>query len=463
MRNTFRRRLAFILFASITIWVFLWYTHDLVKKLNKSNQKDCETIAWLWAGVQYPLSIVGDESGLMSCTVCGHPAQRTSSIIESESLFCSSCADTTLFIHTQRLLPNEQTRVINFTRGLFRELVNRLDFPTIFADKSNNPQIVNGEVIDGFPPDRIEEIKRRMDELASENDPIPIIAGVDTIGHLFYGISPLNTEMRLIPFLELALLLLIAAIVFMFLRSEVSRDRDLSWVGFARETAHQISTPLSSLMGWIELLKDDPDLSRISDLEDALIHMSADVDRLNSIAQRYGQMGRKPRLNPISIESTVAEVVAYFNTRKGLLGSGVVLELDQSKNEHIINGNSVLIGWVLENLIKNSVASCASTADGGIVTVSCEYAQSGAKEVEIRVSDNGRGIPYGDQGKIFQAGFTTRTGGWGLGLSLAKRIIEEYHNGYIRLLSSTPDVGTIFQILLPLKGGENSDNNTMGG
>lgn len=462
MHNIFRRRMAFIFFASLTIWVFLWYTHDLVTKLNESNKKDCETIAWLWAGVQYPLSVVGDESGIMSCTVCGEPVERTSAVIESESLFCSSCLDTTLFIHTERLLPNERTEVTNFTRGLFGDLVNRLDFPTIFADNGNNPQIVNGEVVDGFPPDRIMEFRKRMDALAEENDPIPIIAGVDTIGHLFYGISPLNTEMRLIPFLELALLLLIAAIVFMFLRSEMSRDRDLSWVGFARETAHQISTPLSSLMGWIELLKDDPDLSGISDLEDALTHMGADVDRLNSIAQRYGQMGRKPRLNPISIESTVADIVSYFNTRKGLLGSGVVLELEESEDEHTINGNSVLIGWVIENLIKNAVASCASSADGGKVIVSCEYAQSGAEEIEIRVSDNGRGIPYGDQGKIFLAGFTTRKGGWGLGLSLAKRIIEEYHNGYIRLLSSTPDVGTVFQILLPLKGGDVSDNNTMG-
>ena len=455
--------MTFILLASIAIWVFLWYTHDLVSKLNKSNKRDCETIAWLWAGVQYPLSIVGNEEGIMSCTVCGQPGERTSTVTESESLFCSSCGDTTLFIHTERLLPGERTEVTNFTRKLFSDLVRRLDFPTIFADNANNPQIVNGEVVDALSRDKIMEFKKNMDALAEENEPIPIVAGGDTIGHLFYGVSPLNTELRLIPFLELALLLLIAAIVFMFLRSEVSRDRDLSWIGFARETAHQISTPLSSLMGWIELLKDDPELSRNADLEDALVHMSTDVDRLNSIAQRYGQMGRKPKLNPISIESTVADVVRYFNTRKGLLGSGVVLEFEQSGEEHIIKGNSVLIGWVLENLIKNSVASCAGTADGGIVTVSCEYAHSGAREVEIRISDNGRGIPYGDQGKIFQAGFTTRTGGWGLGLSLAKRIIEEYHNGIIRLFSSTPDVGTIFQILLPLKGGDDSDNNTLGG
>ncbi len=400
------------------------------------------------------MSIVGDESGIMSCTECGHPSERLDLSLESESLFCLVCADTTRFIHTVRLLPQERVEAIDFTRRLFGDLVNRLDFPTIFADENNVPQIVDGQVIDDFSTDGIAEFRKKMVALAEENEAIPIIARGDTIGHLFYGTSPLNTEMRFIPFLELGLLLLIAAVVFVFLRAEISRDKDMSWVGFARETAHQISTPLSSLMGWIELLKDDPELSDIPDLSDALEHMDADVNRLNSIAQRYGQMGRRPKLKPISIESTVSDIVDYFNARKGVLGGGVVLVFEQSSEEHIVNGSSVLIGWVLENLIKNAVASCAGSSDGGKVTVSCEYAHSAATEIEIRISDNGCGIPYGAQGRIFQAGFTTREGGWGLGLSLARRIIEEYHNGSIRLLSSTPDRGTIFSILLPLEGGE---------
>ncbi len=459
MQNTFRRRLAFILFAGITIWVFLWYTHDLVDKLESSNRKDCETIAWLWAGVQYPLSVVGDDLGIMSCTVCGFPTARANHSVETDSLFCVNCSETTSHIHTERLLPEERTEVIHFTRKLFGDLVTRLDFPTIFADVDNNPQIVDGGVVDGFPEGRIQEFRKRMDILSAQNDPIPIIARGDTIGHLFFGTSDLNTQMKIIPFLELGLLLLIAAVVFMFLRSEISRDKNMSWVGFARETAHQISTPLSSLMGWIELMKDDPDLD---ELDEALVHMNADVNRLNSIAQRYGQMGRKPKLIPMDIEQSVSEIVGYFNARKGLLGRGVELEFNQSNQEHIISGNRVLIGWVLENLIKNSIASCAGKPEGGKVIVSCDYTHTAATEIEIRVSDNGKGIPYANQGRIFQAGFTTRKGGWGLGLSLAKRIIEEYHNGSIRLLSSTPEVGTVFSILLPLKGGTNRDNNFVG-
>lgn len=462
MHNTFRRRIVFILFASITIWVFLWYTHNLVNKLNRSSRRDCETIAWLWAGVQYPLSVVGDNSGIMSCTECGYPVERQDYSVESDSLFCPECGVTRRFLHTARLLPGEEVEVVDFTRRLFGELVGRLDFPTIFADRENRPQIDNGRVVDGYTPEMVMELRKRMEFLAEENTPIPIMARGDTIGHLFYGNSPLSTEMRLIPFLELGMLLLIAAVVFLFLRAEVSREKDMSWVGFARETAHQISTPLSSLMGWLELLKDDGELADNRDLAEAIEHMNADVDRLNSIAQRYGQMGRHPKLKPISIEKTVSAVVDYFNARKGLLGHGVVLEIDRGSQEHIINGNSVLIGWVLENLIKNAVASCASAPEGGKITVSCRFMHEGATEVEIRVSDNGGGIPYSHQGKIFKAGFTTRKGGWGLGLSLARRIIEEYHDGSIRLLSSTPEIGTTFSILLPLKGGGDSDYNTVG-
>jgi len=462
MHNTFRRRIAFILLATIAIWAFLWYTNDLVDKLNQSSRKDCETIARLWAGVQYPLSFIGNSSGLLSCTACGHPEARSNTALESDSLFCPSCSETRLFIHTSRLLPDERDDIIASTRRLFAELVNRLDFPTIFADIDSVPQIVNGQVVSGYPSERLIELRKSMKLLSEQNNPIPMCFQGDTIGYLFYGSSPLNTEMRLIPFLELCLLLLVAVVVFMFLRSEISRDKSMSWVGFARETAHQISTPLSSLMGWIELLKDDQALSDNKDLAEALFHMDADVERLTSIAQRYGQMGRPPRPKPVSIESTVSGIVNYFNARKGLLGHGVVLEMIPGEQNLFVNGNSVLMGWVIENLIKNAVASCAGNPMGGKVIVSYGYSGRGSAEAEILVSDNGSGIPYSDQGKIFTAGFTTRKGGWGLGLSLAKRIVEEYHKGTIRLLSSTPEIGTTFSILLPLTRGGESDNHSLG-
>ena len=141
MQNTFRRRLIFILLAASAIWVFLWYTHSLVERLENSSRRNCETIARLWAGVQYPLSVVGDNSGIMSCTVCGYPAEAVPGCSDRESLYCSFCGETTLFMKTYRFLPSERQDLIMSTRRLFADVVQRLDFPTIFADRQGYPQI----------------------------------------------------------------------------------------------------------------------------------------------------------------------------------------------------------------------------------------------------------------------------------------------------------------------------------
>ena len=129
----------------------------------------------------------------------------------------------------------------------------------------------------------------------------------------------------------------------------------------------------------------------------------------------------------------------------------------------VIMGNSVLLGWVLENIIKNAVAACASIPGGGRITIECLKSIESTSSIDIQISDNGNGIPYPDQGRIFNAGFTTRTGGWGLGLSLARRIVEDYHSGSVRLVSSAPGRGTVFLITLPLMKGGEFDNDSLGG
>jgi two-component system, sporulation sensor kinase D len=462
MHNTFRTRLLFAVFSIIAIWGFLWYTHSLVERLNRSARNNAQAIARLWAGVQYPLSIFGDQTGIMSCTVCGDPLKKAVPGSPEESLYCPVCDDTTRFIETSRLLPWEREAVVLSTRMLFADLVQRLDFPTIFSDRRGNPQIVDGRVTDGMPPELIREARVKMEKLAQENEPVPIVMASDTIGYLYYGLAGVNTEMKLIPLLELAMLLLIAGIIFLLLRSELNREKELSWVGFARETAHQISTPLSSIMGWLALLEDDEDSMRSGETRDAVEHMKADVERLSRITERYGQMGRKPRLHALPPAVVVEEIVSYFNARQGLLGRGVTLEYTSRCNGVSVMGNQVLLGWVLENLVKNAVAACADSPEGGVVSISCEMASESSREVEILVSDQGKGIPYGDQGRVFKAGFTTRKGGWGLGLSLARRIVEEYHHGRLRLVSSTPGRGTVFSIVLPVVSGGGIDNDSLG-
>lgn len=463
MHNTFRRRLVFILLASVSIWIFLWYTHSLVERLNNSSRRNCETIARLWAGVQYPLSVVGDSSGIMSCSVCGSPGEYAAGGPARDSLYCVSCEETTLFIRTWRLLPAEREDIIVSTRRLFAEIVDRLDFPTIFSDAYGYPQIVDGASTDGFDQAMIEEVRRRMAALARANEPVPLLVSSDTIGYLYYGSSSLNSEMALIPFLELGLLLAAAAVIFLLLRSEIASEKNMSWMGFARETAHQLSTPLSSLMGWLQLLEEDDSVMSNPDTAEAVAHMNSDVRRLTSIAERYGQMGRKPKLTPVTVEGIVRETAEYFNSRKGLLGAGVLLETGTECSGTSVLGNAVLLGWVLENLIKNAVAACASIPGGGRILIECARSRGNPESVEIRISDNGSGIPYSDQGRIFKAGFTTRRGGWGLGLSLARRIVEDYHKGSIRLVSSVPGGGSCFLVTLPVLEGGELDNDSLGG
>ncbi len=459
MNNAFRRRLVFIVLASAGIWIFLWYTHSLVDELARLDKRNCETIARLWAGVQYPLSILSDGSRLNSCTVCGTPSGISVPYLDSLSKYCPVCGDTTLFVPTERALPEEREDVVNFTRRLFADLVSRLDFNTIFSDMNGYPQIVNGEVTDGYSRERIDSLFREIEALKQQNEPVPLMMVSDTIGYLYYGDTRLSRQMKIVPLLELGLLFLIAAVIYFLLRAEINREKDLSWVGFARETAHQLSTPLSSLMGWIELLRDEAE-NDTATLE-ALNHMSVDVTRLTQIADRYGQMGRKPRMKPFRICDVISEIVSYFNRRKGLLGHGVVLESSCSNSASVVSGNPVLLGWVLENLIKNAVAACASVPEGGKVIIQCNDFDE--DKIEILVRDNGCGISYSDQGCIFNAGYTTRKGGWGLGLSLSRRIVEQHHQGSIRLVSSSPGQGSIFCVSLPKSYGGADDNDSLGG
>lgn len=463
MHNTFRRRLIFILLAALAIWVFLWYTYSLVERLSRDSRRNCETIALLWAGVQYPLSVVSDQRGLMTCSECGHSEFPGQIPVAEERRYCPVCGDTTTFIRTDRLLPEEREDITRSTRHLFSEIVNRLDFPTIFVDSRGTPQIVDGVPVEGLSGHELEDIRIRMHRMSMENPPIPLSVRDDTIGYLFYGTPELNSEIALMPFLELGLLLVAAAVIFLLLRSELNTEKNMSWVGFARETAHQLSTPLSSLMGWLELLREEDPVMRSHEAAEAVSHMSADVRRLAQIADRYGQMGRETRLTPLSMKEVITETAEYFNVRKGLLGKGVILEIPGEILDVMIMGNKPLMGWVLENLIKNAAAACANRTKGCRISIDCRVNQDDARKVELLVSDNGSGIPYADQGKIFNAGFTTRKGGWGLGLSLARRIVEEYHGGSITLLTSTPGRGTTFRILLPMLEGGDDDHYPVGG
>jgi len=212
----------------------------------------------------------------------------------------------------------------------------------------------------------------------------------------------------------------------------------------AKETAHQLGTPISSLSGWLELLKTDREAVT---LDQAVPEMEYDVVRLTRVAARFSSIGSKPELQPLSISDVIEEVLEYYRSRVPRMGSNVILEGQYSGLRNIM-GNHELLNWAFENLVKNSLAALSVVSRDGRITVTGSMSKD-FKHVILDFKDNGKGIPHGDQKKVMKPGFTTKKRAWGLGLSLVKRIIEDYHSGRIFISESKPGVGTTFRVILP--------------
>ncbi|MBN4070451.1 HAMP domain-containing histidine kinase [Olleya sp. AH-315-F22] len=276
-------------------------------------------------------------------------------------------------------------------------------------------------------------IQTLITKFRNENNPIEIRYKDDVLATLYYGNSPLLNKLKYYPFALLLIILLFGAVVFFFYRSSKVASQNKLWSGMAKETAHQIGTPLSSLIGWTEILKTEnvnPDY--IKDIE-------KDIDRLQTITDRFSKIGSMPTLEKMDIVSVTAESYDYINSRSS---KHIDFEFVAPNTTINVNLNAQLYSWTIENLVKNAI-----DAMKGKGQLKIEVLPNG-NSVNIRVSDSGKGIPKKLFNKIFETGFTSKKRGWGLGLSLAKRIIEDYHNGKIKVLSSEIDKGTIIQISL---------------
>lgn len=305
------------------------------------------------------------------------------------------------------------------------------DVPTYFA---NIPDLGDGYANPADP--RFPVLKQMLAVLDKQNRPVEE-AG---IGKIHFGNTPLVRGLRIIPLLQVAMLslLIVAGIMTLGVRARAERER--VWAGMAREAAHQLGTPLSSLQGWMELLAD-----RGGDdaAQSARAHMHGDVVRLERVAHRFERIGRPPKLVPTDIGEAAETVVNYFRARVPTLANPVVLNVERGDGPFVVPADRVLLEWALESLVKNAVDALAGR--GGAITLRVERsAGSGAR---VRVSDDGPGIPPQLRRKIFAAGFTTKERGWGIGLPLAKRIIEESHGGRLELLPS--ERGAVFEATLP--------------
>lgn len=331
---------------------------------------------------------------------------------------------------------------------LFDNIIKPIDFPLILTDKNDNINLDNKTDLRNIKIDstlsRTEQEKflyNLMKEMDEIHPPINITyADTLILTRIHYGDSELIKQLQFYPYLQIgiaALFILLGYIGFSYIkRSEQSNI----WVGMAKETAHQFGTPISSLMGWLEMLKmnyNDP--NKVLDIAEEI---SNDVEKLNKITIRFSKIGSKPDLKPQNLFEEVTKVTDYFNRRLPQTGKTVELKISGDKNLCALI-NSDLFEWVIENLIKNALDAIEDK--NGLISI--EILES-KKYAEVEVTDNGKGIDLKRRKDVFRPGYSTKKRGWGLGLSLSKRIIEGYHSGKIFVKSSIPGGGTTFKIQL---------------
>ena len=323
---------------------------------------------------------------------------------------------------------------------IFENIIKKVKFPIIQSGRNKNPQLWTNlpENIDS-DSDRLKLILS-MDKI---NKPIPLvfddkINGPITFGYLHYGDSRLIQKIQIWTYIELlsiGIFILFGFIGFSFIRNS---EKQHIWVGLSRETAHQLGTPVSALLGWLDYLKNDN-----SSIEKILPEMESDIERLQQVNRRFSKMGSKPEMEFFDLSKRIESVLSYLNHRIPTLGKKVDLVNDIDPDIKIM-ANGTLISWTIENLIRNSIDSISGEA--GLIRLSMSQDQN---NVKIRISDNGCGVPKKDWKNIFRPGFSTKKSGWGLGLSLCQRIINEVHKGDIYVLESSINSGTVFEINIP--------------
>lgn len=312
----------------------------------------------------------------------------------------------------------------------------------IISANNSNPMIVvnsdniilnNNNIDEEIANDSI-KLKKLFEKIKTENQPIKMSLSEDTYHLVYYGDSPLLKKLKYYPVTLVLIFILFGAVVYNFYRATKIATQNKLWAGMAKETAHQIGTPLSSLIGWLEILKlDNVEESTLEEIE-------KDINRLQTITDRFSKIGSEPALESKDIVEETKNSFEYLKTR-----TSKHVEFSFSGPDHaiLIPINPILHSWTIENLVKNAID--AMKGKGKLdVTIIDE-----SNTLKIKISDTGKGIPKNQFNKIFEPGFTTKKRGWGLGLSLTKRIVQEYHKGRIKVVASEIGKGTTIQVSYP--------------
>lgn len=314
----------------------------------------------------------------------------------------------------------------------------------IIGNNHNIPMIITNErdSITEWSNLDIEKTKKptfllkQLSIMKGQNNPILINYTADNEYiklYIYYRDSDLLTKLKYYPVALILILILFASVIYLFFKSNKVAEQNKLWTGMAKETAHQIGTPLSSLLGWIEILRlENTDENTVKEIEN-------DVIRLNTIAERFSKIGSIPKLKKLDIVYVTSNSFNYLKSRSS---KQVEFTFEAPEKEILIQINQQLYSWVIENLVKNAIDAMEGKGKIDLAITESD------KNVSITITDSGKGIPKGLQQKIFFPGYTTKKRGWGLGLSLAKRIIEDYHNGKIAVTKSELNKGSTFTITL---------------
>lgn len=363
-----------------------------------------------------------------------------------------------LYAKTMEYIANsEESANLTF---LLENIIQPIDFEMILTDSTNGIDISNISKISNIRNVKYDStlsktaleryFKNKLNEMDDLNTPVEIIHTSNgekkVLNKIHFGESALITQLKYFPYVQMLIAFLFIFTAYIGFSQIKKSEQSNIWVGMAKETAHQFGTPLTSLLGWIELLKinyNDPDkvLDTAEEIED-------DVQKLGKITNRFSKIGSKAELKRENLADSLQEIHEYFSRRLPRFGKKVELSLSVPSDIEVLI-NRELFEWVIENLVKNALDAIEHT--NGVIKISAREMKN---KVEIEVNDNGKGVDLKRRKDIFRPGYSTKKRGWGLGLSLSKRIIEEYHSGKIFVSNSSPDEGTTFKIILDKPGKE---------
>ena len=347
-----------------------------------------------------------------------------------------------IWANATKALTSAQSSDIDFSLSIIK---NNNNIPVLLVDDNDNILMSRNfkmpEPVDSLTPDLLSDANRaflakRLKALKKTNNHIPIKIDGATTQHIYYEDSTLLTSMSYLPRIQIAVMIIFVIIVYLAVMSTKKAEQNKVWVGLSKETAHQLGTPISSLMAWVQMLE-------ASGVDKEIVEdMDKDVNRLSMIADRFSKIGSKPEMKLEPVCESVRQGLDYMRAR---ISTSVALSVNLPDDDRNVMLCRPLFAWVIENLCKNAVDAMQGK---GSLNVTAGYDH---RTAFIEVTDTGKGIARKNFKTVFSPGFTTKKRGWGLGLTLAKRIIEEYHGGRIFVKWSEIGAGTTFRIELPIK------------